>query len=397
MAKFVITWELGAGLGHVSVIGPIARDLLSRGHKVTMIVRDVVKAQKAIGLEGVNFLQAPYQPKGHSRISQPANFTQILFNIGFSEGQGLLALVGAWRGLYDYLSPDVILFDHSPTAMLAAWDHPSKKAVLGTGFEIPPDCSPAPVLLNDNSHASVKRIGEIEDHVRNACNEVVATWTDRAISRVSDIYYQCDEIFLATFEELDHYQREAGTQTFLGCWPNQGGESPMWPSDGLLKVFAYLTPFKKFVAFLKILESFNVSAIVCFAGPIDVVEPRFSSPHVLVTEKPQDLQLIGESCDYGIVTGSHGTTSSLLLSGKPLLCLPNHLEQSITARNVVGIGAGLMANPNSPDELDRTLEQLFTTPTLRENAAGFSKKYQAFCAQSKLDEVVRRIEALSRQ
>jgi hypothetical protein len=43
MARFLITWELGGGLGHLSGLKPIVAELLRRGHHVSLALRYAAK------------------------------------------------------------------------------------------------------------------------------------------------------------------------------------------------------------------------------------------------------------------------------------------------------------------------------------------------------------------
>src|SRR6187551_3967980 len=55
MATVLLTWELGAGSGHLVRLSPIARGLLERGHQVFAAIRDVERAKSVLpsGLTGV--------------------------------------------------------------------------------------------------------------------------------------------------------------------------------------------------------------------------------------------------------------------------------------------------------------------------------------------------------
>ena len=46
MGSVLLTWELGAGLGHLVNLLPLARGLAERGHRVTAMLRDLSQAEK---------------------------------------------------------------------------------------------------------------------------------------------------------------------------------------------------------------------------------------------------------------------------------------------------------------------------------------------------------------
>ena len=103
-------------------------------------MRDLSKAEKVFRSSGVSYLQAPIQTHASLNCIDPQRtFAHILHNHGFGDLCELRALAAAWRNLFEIVSPDLIVFDHSPTALLAARGLPAKKALIGTGFFCPLD------------------------------------------------------------------------------------------------------------------------------------------------------------------------------------------------------------------------------------------------------------------
>ena len=95
------------------------------------------------------------------RIQSPQTFAHILHNVGFGSLSELNSMVTAWGNLYRHLDPDIIIFDHSPTAgLLAAGAILARQAnPLGPGFFVPPSGYPMQRIQanGDGSHASTIR------------------------------------------------------------------------------------------------------------------------------------------------------------------------------------------------------------------------------------------------
>ena len=221
MATIFFAWELGAGLGHVSPLQPVIDELARRGHRVFVALRHVSRATMVFQEPGVRVVQAPYLVQRAPRsFKQQFTFAHILHNIGFHDVADLRARTDAWAALYELINPDVIVFDHSPTALLASARREVKRLTIGTGFCCPPHCEWFP-----NWRPSVKRdprqLRQDESRVRDVVNELLATWRRPPLNSLSELYARVDDTVLTTFPELDHYQppREAD---YWGTLPAAG-------------------------------------------------------------------------------------------------------------------------------------------------------------------------------
>jgi len=145
MAKILFTWELGAGLGHIIPIRDIARVLIENGHEVSVSLRNLDKAEAMFGDMSVEILPAPFKSgAAHNRVAPMVTMAHIVNNVSFCAVDELAGRVTAWRNLFNYVKPDVIVFDHSPTALLASRGLDVKRALLGTGFYYPTHETPWP-------------------------------------------------------------------------------------------------------------------------------------------------------------------------------------------------------------------------------------------------------------
>ncbi len=278
MATILLTWELGGGMGHLINLLPLARGLRLLGNRVVAALRDLPRAEQVFGGLDLSYFQAPFKIRPGAHAIEPQRcFAHILHNNGFGDSVELKTMAEAWRNLFLSVRPDLIVFDHSPTAMLAAQGLTGKKALIGTGFFCPLDGQPLPDLrpwLPEDK----ERLRDDENHVLDNANKVLAAWGQPRLERISRLFHEVDEQFLVTLPELDHYQgrkehqaltpcpspsgrgeqsaqadrlktypasgpaAQGGTR-YWGVWPNVGGRCPEWPEGQGKWVFAYLKPF----------------------------------------------------------------------------------------------------------------------------------------------------------
>ena len=76
------------------------------------------------------------------------------------------------------------------------------------------------------------------------------------------------------------------------------------------------------------------------------------------------------------MTNGHGTTAAMLLAGKPVLLLPQHLEMLHIARSVEKAGAGLSAPTLKPAGIRGKLARLLQEPGFGERARAIAARYR---------------------
>jgi hypothetical protein len=393
MATFFFAWELGEGLGHLAKISVLAKELCRRGHKVFAALRDLSRAARLFE-QGTSFLQAPHRTRYTSSncIHPPRTFPHILFNNGFGDVAELSAMVQAWMYLYQLVQPDVVICDHSPTALLAARMAPAKRALLGSGFCAPVDRYPMPDLWPFDG--DMPQHVAAEDFVLNQINRMLTGWKQAPLNRVSQLYAQVDENFLTTYAELDHYQNRIGA-TYWGVYAQMPGKAPKWPKASDKKIFAYLKPFPALPELLGWLKASGHRVLVHADGISDQLHEEHECQSIQFEKEPLDLRVVAAECDMAILNAGHASVAAFLKAGKPIFNIPKSLEQWLTARLVTHLGAGLDAAPDKGGEMIDGIQALLTVPQFRRSAEEFARKYAPENPVNVVTSIADRLEYLS--
>lgn len=372
MANIVMCWELGGDLGHVARMKPLAEALRLRGHRVSFIVRDTLSAEKLLDPAHYRWYQAPYQ---NERIPDPAlptlNMSAVMHNCGFNSARALSGRVQAWRNLYALLEADLLVFDHSPTAMLAARGLGIPRVVLGTGFGIPPATQPLPPFEADKTQG----IAEREARVLERANEALRSVGAEPIARIADLYQAEASVFF-TFKELDHYGAREGAD-YWGPTRQDGGVTPAWPAPSGRRVFAYLKPFQTLSSLLETFKTAGHPTLVYLSkGAEDTRRHYAGTPSLAFSDKPVDLKRAVADADLVVCHSGHGTISAALLGGKPLLLLPLNMEQRMLSVRVAASGAGLAAPALAPEGMREKFQRLLAEPAFTAAARSFAERYR---------------------
>jgi hypothetical protein len=394
MATILVTWELGLAMGHVGSVRPLIDCWIRQGHRVVAAFKDVTQARHLSNESEVQCLQAPVRLYPvRAPFQPPSTFAHIMHNAGFSSVDELRPTVNAWRALYDLVRPDLIVFEHSPTAVLASHAYDVQRMNIGTGFTCPPDREPLPdwrpYLKND-----LQRLHDEERCVRSVANELLVAWNKRPLDRLTDLYQRDMVTILSTFAELDHFGPRPGGD-YWGAWSAGFGQPPVWPNAPGRRVFAYLKPFRALEALLDCLVRRQTPAVI-YGPTIDgQIQQRFQCDTLRFTSEPVELSAAGQQCDVAILNGTHGTTAAMLLAGKPTLHVPLYLEQQLSADNVVRMGAGLTAEANNAPRVVGQLETLLDNSDRCEPAAAaFASRYASFDGRGQVDRLAAQVEHL---
>jgi UDP:flavonoid glycosyltransferase YjiC (YdhE family) len=124
---------------------------------------------------------------------------------------------------------------------------------------------------------------------------------------------------------------------------------------------------------------------------------RAAPAHVRYVDAPIDMTEAARGCDFAVSHAGHGTTSAMLLAGKPLLQIPFQVEQACLARRVGDLGAGLTAAPDRPEAICAGFDTLLADPRFAEGARAFAARHASFDPDRALAGVVGRIEGLLRR
>jgi hypothetical protein len=383
---------MGAGLGHVTRLRPIAEALIARGHNILLAAANVQTALRCFAELDISILQAPYNWTPRFQVKFPFTFTHILFNCGFAERDNLSARTRAWLDLFKLVQPQLILADYSPGALMAARAQGRTIATLGTGFEIPADESP---LRNLRSGASPdpEQLASIERSTLENINRVLGEYGGRPLSHIAALYSEASEQFLMTFRELDPYPDRRNAR-YWGTTSATHGKSPIWPQYTGSKLFVYLKPHAGVTPLLHNLGSRDFCVIAyCDPPPADL-QPELLSSNVRIENEPLNLEQVASECDIGLILGGHGATTTFLLAGKPLLIIPVVLEQALTGERVAELGAGLTASFDFPDSITSALESLAMCNRFQSAAKAFATKYKHHASISCAASVAARCEQL---
>lgn len=391
MARILFTWELGEGNGHIVPHFELLSRLVKNGHQVYFAAKNLTLAVKILEPIGVKCMQAPIRPiiRKYDQI-RVYTYANLLNNIGYNDKNIIFGMICGWYNLYKILEPQLIIFDHSPTALLASKDLKIKRILYGLGFYTPPETYP---LENMNVYQKLNKDQRIVDEklLISQINHSFKKINFSPIKTLSEIFKTDANIF-RTYKELDHYPtRSKNSAIYLGLVgsPNIGSK-PKWPK-GSKRIFAYLKPCKALPEILYLLKKFKLSTLVVCNGVNLDFQKKHRSPYLYFSSKLYDQLKILNDCELTITNGT-GTATESLLAGKPVLMLPTNLEQLMTAYRMQDIGAGLYTHASNPDKLESKLKMLLETDSFKKKAIKFSSKYSKDERQDSLVKVIKLVE-----
>ncbi len=371
-------WEYGGGLGHLARFLPVARKLAAQGIDVAWAVRDLARVHEAFSPAEFTLWQAPtwlHQTRGLPE--PPVSYPDLLLRNGYLEPGYLEGIVRGWRSLIEQLTPRVLVADYAPGAMLAARGRDVRVATIGTGFFIPPALSPMPSFF-PRAAGLEARLADAEARVLANANAVLGALGDAPLQRLADLF-RVNEQFLTTVPELDHYRARPEARYWGVLADSLRRDSRAdWPAGDAARVLVYLDGMHAWLpAALDAIDALGLRALVYAPGISQLERDRRPAARFSFAAAPLDIATAAAQCDAALLAAGHGSVAMVLRAGKPMVLLPAHAEQAVTARNAFDLGVAVTPGDGPPDSvrLRAALDAAIKDPAPRRRAQAFADRY----------------------
>lgn len=387
MSTIVFCWELGAGLGHLASFAPFAKTLRNRGHEVVLVVRNPAAVPIVLG-EGWTAARAPIMKEPpRQRFAPTSNYVRLLWNSAWGDTAGLTDRLQQWKRIFTSISPQLVIADHAPTALLAARSLSFRKIMLGAPF-----CCPEPLSSFSDVYAEggADELARDKRQVLDAVNRALEGLGESSVERLEEIF-EVDSVYLTSFPELDPFERKR-LPCFTGSYPISEGVRGEWP-QGSGRVFVYLKEGPEVGLVVQALSHLRIAGLV-FTGHRTLKNVSVGET-VKLFEKPIALDAAAEECDMAITNATHGTTACLLAAGKPMLMFPRYVEQHLTARRVISLGAGLTGGALSPRAVGESILRLLRDSGYAERAREMADRSRTFLSRERFLNAVAQIEQIA--
>lgn len=352
MAKVLLGWELGSGLGHIGKLMPLANALHRLGHTPVLALARVEDTRAVWGSSGFEVIGAPrFKHPGVSpgTVENKRTYADVLIEFGNFTVDRLVTMGRAWQRILSEVKPDLVICDFAPNlAMHALRRIPT--VTIGVGYCVPPAGRAfPPVRFWDRE--PIDEVGQrneagLLDNINVAGSHLGLARFDYA----ADLFGG-DEVFVCCLPELDCY-RDVRTVPAIGSITSSDVSPRTKNGSGL---FGYLAPDEDASVWLEAIAAANIDASVFVRGG---GRPVRAPQSVTMLDQPADLRQVLPAKALLIHHGGMGTTETALRIGIPQLIIPTHFEQRLTARLIAsyGVGEGVTrANAREPSTLAGTI------------------------------------------
>jgi hypothetical protein len=348
MANILCLWEMGSALGHLANLKPFIDGAIAAGHKVSLAAKELQNVEAILGRRDIALYQSPYLTRP---VRQPyprlISYPQLVLQ-RFETSEELTLLTRAWDAIFAAVNPDLVIYDFAYSALVASYGKPWRKWLVGNGFMMPRVqgglLGVFPGVANNAENLCL--LEEAEQRLLKTVNTVLAGRDTPVVTVVGDIVNQAEYQLLLTLPGLDQFG-ERSDGRYLGLPNLQVGHEPVWPQEGKLKVFAYLSQFGLLNEVLDNLFQHDLSLLVYCRDDVTALQKRYPGVHFV--NEPVDLALLNQQADLVVSMANHGTCAMSYLHGVPQLMIPRRQEQFYMAVRIAQAGRGVVMLQDDPE------------------------------------------------
>ncbi len=352
--RILVCWDFGWGIGHVNHILAPARALACRGADITFAIYSSGFIRHFKDMQDRTFVHAPVspfflKPRFEPLLGDRTSYAALLNNAGFCDPDYVRFFLQSYDVLFQSYSPDCVIAEHSPAAMLSAHLSGIPAVLMGNGATVPDHdgqrFKPKMTNRTDDTAASNAYVLErLNDALRASGKEPLANLPD---------FMPADRIFPMCLRDFDFYQnRQAG---IVVPPAEMVVESAPAPGDRD-EVFSYfqLTGHIGDLA-MAALASLKMPRRAYFSIPAGKDLDILRKHGVAVSDTPVPASDIIRRSRVMLNSGNGGTVMQAAMAGIYQIIVPTDRERSLHAGAAERLGSATVLDPKGltvPDILD---------------------------------------------
>jgi len=353
--RVLLAWELGAGRGHLLILGWIADALRVRGYEPIFALQrldGVETIRESIG--SAEIYQAPVwpgllDPSAFHAPGKAVSFGDVIGGLGLSSPVAVEGMLRAWDRLIARIAPDAIVADFAPACLMAARGRVPTLAV-GDGFTLPPmNLERFPAIDNEGGE---RKFDETE--LLSAANGTLRKIGRAELKFLPDIF-AADRSRASSFTELDPYRNERN-EALAAPWVPEWDISVPMSRDEVFGYFSVATDVRG--------TALAALAFVSRAGvPVRVYIPQLNAEaakwlaesNIQAEKTAIPFDKIQRRARLVVSLGSFGFVSCALAAGIPQIVVPLGIAKSATGMAIDRLGVGRCARVDANNPLEAAL------------------------------------------
>ena len=270
----------------------------------------------------------------------------------YQEDSSLIGIVKSWESLFKLIKPDLVIFDQSPSCMIASLNHHFLKWIIGTPFSIPrADFLPFgayPIVSDINKNTD--KFLEKENLFLQKVNYLLEELKLHQINKLNSLFEQMDKTFLSIIPEFDVYgiRQEVDYLSFPPQPKIKNLFNFNWPDNLDKKIFFYLQPFPGCETFLAALEEINLYAVIYSSSLKEEFQKKFKK-HIFV-DSAVDMNFVYQTAEVIIHLGGPNVGSKCILNGIPQIVFPSTVDHTLSTISLNKLGPVAIMKQNQSRE-----------------------------------------------